>query len=399
MIPLRRCPYPSGCTEASRRHLWEGMSWLRAGLHHSHYHYHITTSHHITSHHITSHHITSHHITSHHITSHHTTSHHITSWGLISRDRPRVLDSPSTTYLLTSWFTWHPWGDQKTGNLLVLSSLLLPLSLRLASSLLLCCRGITIERTKVMCFVIARTERKYPMMTPSLLPHFLLTPSQFSFISTLSIDTLNVPLAWLFLAAERSTTLQRKALWKPAIILVNKMDLPEVHANPVVLKEELKANHQEDRRMVPPIFLAIAKTWMDLESVARYLSAWQVCTPLPYLSFFPSLPPSLSLLLLILSPSHLLADSSSPLSSIFLILFFPLGSLYTWCIVMLVTFFGIDIRILWYSLLYQYILFWIYSLPTTCNLLPSFFIINDNSNSHHRLHLDTRSVAPQQQAS
>ena len=63
-----------------------------------------------------------------------------------------------------------------------------------------------------------------------------------------------------------------KLLWRPAIILANKMDLPEAHANLVVFKEKLKAKGKVDRRVVPPIFPVTAKTGMDLEAVVRALS-------------------------------------------------------------------------------------------------------------------------------
>jgi GTPase len=63
-----------------------------------------------------------------------------------------------------------------------------------------------------------------------------------------------------------------RLLWRPAIILANKMDLTEAHDNLVVFKEKLKLRAKQERRTVPPIFPISAKDAMDLQPVISVLA-------------------------------------------------------------------------------------------------------------------------------
>lgn len=100
-----------------------------------------------------------------------------------------------------------------------------------------------IERTEVLCYVIdmAGTERKYPWRD-----YFTLLEEVGHYNSSL--------------------------LWRPSIILANKMDLPNANDNLVMFKEKLKQRAKKDRRVVPPIYPVIAKDGADLEPVVKALS-------------------------------------------------------------------------------------------------------------------------------
>jgi len=100
-----------------------------------------------------------------------------------------------------------------------------------------------IERTKVLCYLVdmAGTERKYPWR---------------DYISLL----------------EEVGHYNSRLLWRPSIILANKMDLPTASENLEIFKQKIEAHLRKARRVVPPIFPITAKTGTDLEPVVRALA-------------------------------------------------------------------------------------------------------------------------------